>query len=161
MSDGMQSFEDALREQLRPLAPRASLRDRIAGDLAAEPVADIVPFVEAPRPSGLRSIAAVLVVLLSLSALVWTLDRPGGSEPVLADLSPPGAEAVPVGMEEVRSYLVDSRDEGVVQLPGGMPARRLAYDTLEEVTWSGGSPDERFVQQRPRSEVVYVSLAAY
>ncbi|PTX94284.1 hypothetical protein [Opitutus sp. ER46] len=161
MDDELQSLEAEL-QALRPAAPSAALRQRIAAALA-EPAG-------AARPSRSRWwwLALVPVPLAATVAVLLTVSRsgpdaPAGRESLPPRVATPGANTPettatdrvgevlkPIAAAQI---LYAANDEGLVLLEDGTPARRERLRYVETVRWRDPRTNAALTWRVPREEV--------
>jgi len=153
MDDELQQLEMELK-RLRPVAPAARLVRRVERELAAAPrereTPARVPWWWAATPLA----TAAAIVMVMAQAKRW--DRPaehrGGA--VVAEST---ADVLkPVAAENV---LVAARDEGLVTLADGTPARRARLQYVDTITWKNPRTNASLTWTVPREEVRVVPIA--
>ncbi|GAB5562434.1 MAG: hypothetical protein SynsKO_40810 [Synoicihabitans sp.] len=155
-------------QQLTPARPRAALIDRLAAELNADSVAVAA---SSPRRSAYRSatnwnswkwanwtVAAGLAVVMTLASLHdFGTDPRGGGVAVLSEASP---EEVLRPVRAART-LVESRPEGVIELPDGSPVERVRDYFIDTIEWQDGSGAAQLRWEVPRESIRFVALTSY
>lgn len=163
MDEELQQLEAELK-QLRPAPPSRELRARINRELsaaeatkvAAQPANNVVR-----RSSRAWWIAASALPIAAAIALVFTLNsRRGETVPVAAPVAAGTVEAEnavfkPVAAENV---LYSARDEGLVTLDDGTPARRERLRYVDTITWKDPRSNASVRWTVPREEVRVVPV---
>jgi hypothetical protein len=147
MDDELNALEAELRH-LRPVAPSAALARRIARELA--PAAPRAPQIEAslwPWRWAAVTLPAAAGVALLMFAPAPPVARPAPA--VAADV------LKPVAAENV---LYAARDEGLVTLADGTPARRARYNYVDTITWENPRTRAVLTWSVPREEVRVVPV---
>lgn len=141
---------EAELKQLRPAAPSRRLVENIASDLSIG--------------SNRRTVASVAwpwaVALAAAAALVFLLPQfenhtvaPVASAVLAAS---PESAFKPVAAENV---LVSAKDEGLVTLDDGTPARRERLHYVDTITWRNPRTNASLTWSLPREEVRVVPVA--
>ena len=151
MDKDLHDFEAELT-RLQPTAPSRPLEQRIERDLN---------IVRPPARSDNTKVHWVWFVALPAAAVVAILlSRPvvpaaaGGS---MAKTPPASAEVLkPVAAENV---LYSARDEGLVVLEDGTPARRERLQFVDTITWKNPRTNASLKWTVPREEVRVVPIS--
>ena len=159
MDDDLLPLESELK-RLRPASPSPALVARVGASLERK---------SGPRASGMRwwfwaalpAAAAVAMLLVRFSS-GERAERPAAvaeSRPAAA-VSDQGDDALrdrlkPVAAENV---LVSARDEGVVTLDDGTPARRERFQFVDTYTWKNPHTRTSLTWSVPREEVRVVPV---
>lgn len=151
MDDELQHLEAELT-RLRPASPSRALRDRVARSLAREAAQRSTPLVRLMWFAALPAAAALAVALVQFSRR--------GPAPLPADrnsvaVTPGDAPLKPVAAENV---LVSARDEGLVTLDDGTPARRERLQFVDTITWKNPRTNSSLRWSVPREEVRIVPV---
>jgi hypothetical protein len=149
MDKELHDFEAELT-RLQPAAPSRALEQRIERELRSAPVS--------------RSHARVswvwFVALPAAAAVAILLSRPDVQLPArerTAAQPPPAAEVLkPVAAENV---LYSARDEGLVELEDGTPARRERLQFVDTITWKNPRTNASLRWTVPREEVRVVPIS--
>lgn len=157
MDKDLHDFEAELT-RLQPAAPSRALEQRIARELPAEPAP------AAPAPPARHDSAKVhwvwFVALPAAAAVALMLSRPVNPPPAgnsLAKTPPASAEVLkPVAAENV---LYAARDEGLVVLEDGTPARRERLQFVDTITWKNPRTNASLKWTVPREEVRVVPIS--
>ena len=158
MDEDLKNFECELR-RLQPIAPSPALEARIGDELAAA--------MGTPVESAPKSRAAVrwvwFLAIPAAAALAMLLSRNAPREPgrdgakVVAQ---PAVDAAggfkPVAAENV---LYAARDEGLVVLDDGTPARRERLQFVDTITWKNPRTNASLRWTVPREEVRVVPIS--
>ncbi|MBL9200681.1 MAG: hypothetical protein JNL39_09255 [Opitutaceae bacterium] len=146
--DDLSKLEAELRS-LRPAPVSTALTARIARDLAAA----APPRREAPLhwfwAIALPAAAAVVAMLLQV------LPERRAESSLAAALRPAEAQLKPVAAENV---LVSVRDEGLVTLDDGSPARRERLRYVDTIQWRNPRTNASLIWTVPREEVRVVPV---
>jgi hypothetical protein len=164
MDEDLKNFEAELM-RLRPVAPSRTLEQRVERELAEAGTA----------PRKATALAKVhwvwFVALPAAAALALLLSRPGERSPaqdkgnttgMAATSVAPTATVVatdalkPVAAENV---LYAARDEGLVVLEDGTPARRERLQFVDTITWKNPRTNASLRWTVPREEVRVVPIA--
>lgn len=136
-------------QRLRPVEPSARIRANIEQELMGKPRGTLVRLSWLVVP-----IAAGLAVFLNLpSGHDQALSEPTASA---AALSKPSA---PFKLIAAENILLDSRDEGLVTLADGTPARRLRESYVATLVWKNPRTDASFKWTVPREEFRVVPVS--
>jgi hypothetical protein len=170
-AESIDSLEAELR-RLRPAAPGPCLARAIERALAA-PTDDAQLLPDRARTRrfpvllaaswGITAIAAAIVLVLMIRGATpgpptTASNHPAGAPVVAAESR--GAAYALMPTQSV-GYLVDARDEGVVFLGDGIPARQVRYqfiDTFELRAKAGGGSVR---VSYPRDEIRVVPISTY
>jgi hypothetical protein len=175
MNDDFSDLEAELK-RMRPRAPSAELRNRLAAALD-RPDAPPAPAATArrsaiPRPAWQWALGFTAVAAAVVLALV-TARQPALVDPVADQTArsangtvvapiPPATSAAdfykPVSAENV---LYDSRDEGLVTLDDGTAARRVFQRYLDTYTWRNPRTNASLRWTVPRDEVRVIPVRVY
>jgi hypothetical protein len=161
--------EHSLR-QLRPQPLSKPARQGIVSKVIPPPRSRV-------RPIRWLSMAAVFTLIGMIIAIMMISppDQESRENGVIAGVLPPAAdghsEAPPVvtvavpeftELELVNTYVLDKTDNGVIDLPGSSPVRQVSYQLMDELHWrSNREPNRRYIENRPREEMIYISTPAY
>ena len=143
MDEDFQQLEAELK-LLRPLAPSHEFRARLERTLAPRPRARLLRFSWVALP-----IAAAVATMLTLAPVPR---REKNSAPPQL----PAALFKPVAAENV---LIASRDEGLVTLADGTPARRTRQSYVDTITWKNSRTKASLKWSVPREEVRVVPVS--
>ncbi len=159
MNTPIDPFEEELRA-LRPVAPGHELASSIGAALADPPV----PVARAGARSRLIPISLWLswgAAAAMAIALLWPEARPPTPDTANTPPTSPAATGDAPRFTPVSSSmtLVGTRDEGVVYLDDGTPARKVRYEYLDTVNLMS-TDDTRAVLNvsRPREEIRLVPV---
>ncbi len=153
---------EAELKQLRPAAPSPELLARLASELA--PAVKPTSAISRPAP---RTISPwwLLVSLPAAAAFTFILTSSALRRPPTsaADLTLASANDTastaplfkPVSSENV---LYDARDEGIVQLADGTPARRVRESYVDTLVWKNPRTNASLRWTVPRDEVRVVPV---
>lgn len=156
MNDEIESFEAELRRR-RPTPLPRDLVGRIGDELA-------------PRRHHPIHVWWWVVALPAAAALALAFTWPGRSHPRPKPGLPPLTQAAapvptasgdtlaPVSIENV---LFSARDEGLVRLDDGAPARRQRLHFIDTITWQNPDSNVFVVWTFPREEVRIVRVVYY
>lgn len=164
MDKELHDLEQELK-RLRPTAPSPQLVARIEQGLAAAPSAAMVS-----RPASIRWIWTVVLpaaAAIAVGLFGFTVKRSSdardsvsvagtsGSAVVAADVAESarvmdGTTLKPVAAENL---LVAARDEGLVTLDDGTPARRERLQYVDTITWQNPRTHASLTWRVPREEV--------
>ena len=166
MDDELQQLEDELK-RLRPAAPTRDFLARIERELAA-PVAIPVPIRRAAPlwwlwAAALPGAAAIAVVvtlatrdhpqpIAPLPTPIATVAKPTVAEQLVAESA---AAFKPVTAENV---LYAARDEGLVTLEDGTPARRERLNYVDTIVWKNPRTNASVRWTVPREEIRVVPV---
>jgi hypothetical protein len=165
MSDDLRQLERDLRT-LSPRQPSPAVKAAVAAAVSesAEGTGDVLAFPPPPsRATNLLRWAAAVAVLVGSVVAVRPLLQPDSTSPTPGPLlaedaplpAPAPSFAVPVSVDSV---LVHERDAGVVMGPGSRPMRRVEYAVIDRIEYENEREGQRIMVQRPRTEVVLVSM---
>lgn len=153
MDDELEQLERELK-RLRPVAPTARLVRRVERELATVPQEQgrhtRVPWWWAAWPLA----TAAAVVFVMAQAKRW--DRPGERHASAVAAESTADVLKPVAAEKV---LVAARDEGLVTLADGTPARRARLQYVDTITWKNPRTNASLTWTVPREEVRVVPIA--
>lgn len=136
-------------QRLRPLRPSARLRANLERELTATPRGTLLRFSWLLVP-----IAAGLAILMNLPS---SRDH-AVSQPTVSTASLPKS-AAPFKLIAAENILLDSRDEGLVTLADGTPARRLRESYVATLVWKNPRTDASFKWTVPREEFRVVPVS--
>jgi hypothetical protein len=154
-----------IERQLKNLVPRPlspEVKARIAERLrSVEPAPARLWF----RMSSvwLRA-AAVLALAVGTLALWMHGRRMSESHPATVVASTASTASPVTAVYEpvtAKTVLVKRQDEGIVTGPDFAPARQITCDLVDHMEWRSQSGRERYILNRPRKEVVFVSCETY
>lgn len=150
MDDDLPELEAELK-RLRPAAPSPELVQRIGRELPARPAGRARTTL---RWVWLATVpaAAALAVLLSRS----TPPRPDRPDKPLPAATASSGALKPVSAENV---LYSARDEGLVVLEDGTPARRERLQFVDTITWRDPRTNASLTWTVPREEVRVVPIS--
>ena len=162
MDDEHRELERELA-QLRPAAPSRHLIERVDRALGSETAARPT----APRVGWWWTLPAAAA--LAFGILRLASDRPApavssksgsGSRPADIASDAPAASAAfkTVAAENI---LVSARDEGIVTLDDGTPARRERLQFVDTITWKNPRTNASLTWRVPREEVRVVPVSFY
>lgn len=168
MDESLQQLEDELKS-LRLRGPSPQLVDRLTSELAAETDGLPAPARRYATASNFGSwhwlswrtagVAAALAV--GAAAIFWIFKSPP-APPGLAPLaevdSAPGRPAATAGGGQFRpvaatNVLYDLKDEGLVNVEGGTPARQVRARYLDTYTWTNPRRNSSLKWSVPRDEI--------
>lgn len=147
MDDFLPELEAELRRMV-PRAPRPQVEARLAAELKRRPARAEVRYVWWALP-----IAAALALLAARWSPPTAMDErtvPGER------FSSSDARFRPVAAENL---LVSSKDEGVVVLADGTPARQVRMGYLDTITWKNPTTNASLSWTFPREEVRVVPVS--
>jgi hypothetical protein len=154
MDDELQRFEAELK-RLQPTQPSRALAARIDRELSApqsrQPSAKTHWAWFAALPA-----AAALAILLSRPTTTTPSSAPHAAPVVAAPASVPSETLKPVAAENV---LYSARDEGLVVLEDGTPARRERLQFVDTITWKNPHTNASLRWTVPREEVRVVPIS--
>lgn len=149
MDKDLHDFEAELT-RLQPAAPSRALEQRIERELRTAPA----------QPAGVRVHWVWFVALPTAAAVAILLSRPVSQQPAggsMAKAPPASAEVLkPVAAENV---LYSARDEGLVVLEDGTPARRERLQFVDTITWKNPRTNASLRWTVPREEVRVVPIS--
>lgn len=157
MDDDLLKLEAELKS-LRPAAPTRDFLARLEREISApaqlpEPI---------HRPSRAWWIAAAALPIAAAIALTFVVtarrnQAPAGVPVEIAAIQPPAA---PVNFKPVaaENLLVAARDEGLVTLDDGTPARRERFNYVDTFTWKNPRTNASVRWSVPREEVRVVPV---
>ena len=137
MDDELEKLEAELKA-LRPVAPSRALHARVARDLAP-----------ASRSTAWWAWSAVPAAIAAALVLGFVATN----RPVKAEAPAPAFR--PVAAENV---LYAARDEGLVTLADGTPARRVRSSYVDTITWKNPRSNASLRWSVPREEVRVVPV---
>ncbi|MDI1334805.1 MAG: hypothetical protein PSU94_01350 [Lacunisphaera sp.] len=170
MDESLQQLEDELKS-LRLRGPSPQLVDRLTTELTAETDGLAAPVRRYTTASTLRSWqwlgwrAAGLAAALALGAGVAFVAfksqpaAPPSSQVAVTNPAPVNPEvAAPATRDEFRpvaatNVLYDLKDEGLVNVEGGAPARQVRARYLDTYTWTNSRHNSSLKWSVPRDEV--------
>ena len=156
MDDELQNLEAELKK-LRPRAPSRPL-----------------PEIARNNSARWRIVSFVAVPLASAAALILTFARPKFSPEKIVRLENSRTEKVAVNIVAdsaerpaektfrpiaAENVLLNSKDEGVVTLADGTPARRLRETYVDTITWRDSRTNASLKWSLPREEIRVVPVA--
>jgi hypothetical protein len=164
MNDDLEQFEAELRRR-RPQALSPVLVDRIRRELVPLP----------RRRSVLRewwwafalptAAAAGLVVTLAWRSPARRHPVPAplaqSSAPTVAPAAPVQTAAEPLAPVKIENVLFSARDEGLVRLADGSPARKQRLQFVDTITWKNPGSNASIVWTLPREEIRVVRVIYY
>lgn len=167
MDDEFSELESEL-QHLAPARPSVGLMNRLQAELR-DTSAQTLPTRR--RRSSYRSatnwnswkwanwtVAAGLAIVMTL-ATWW---GPQNISPIhrigMADTGDPADVLRPV---RAARTLVESRPEGVVELPDGSPVERVRDYYIDTIEWRDGAGDAQLRWELPRESVRFVALNSY
>src|SRR4051812_37684689 len=153
MDKDLQDFESELG-RLQPVAPSRALAARIERDVgAAEPVRK--------SPAGVHWVW--FVAMPAAAAIAIMLSRVGPPLParVHATIDAPLAATSSESFKPVaaKNVLFSARDDGVVVLDDGTPARRERLQYVDTITWKNPRTNASVRWTVPREEVRVVPIS--
>jgi len=158
MDDDLIQLEAEL-QRLQPAPLSAALTRRIATDLGASPAATSAPIYRLWSWIALPAAAAMAALLVQLA------ESRLAREPALS-AAPTGEVGVVVAGDEApyrpvaaENVLVAARDEGLVTLDDGTPARRRRLHFVDTITWRDPRTNASITWSLPREEVRVVPVA--
>lgn len=165
MDESLQQLEDELKS-LRLRAPSPQLVDRLTAELAAETDELAAPVRRYTTASSFRSWqwfgwrAAGLAAILALGAGVgWVAFQSRVTSPAAPVQRLAAADPAPVeARDEFRpvaatNVLYELKDEGLVEVDGGVPARQVRARYLDTYTWKNPRGNSSLKWSVPRDEV--------
>jgi negative regulator of sigma E activity len=151
-------LENKLRS-ITPARPSRSLENRIARDLAPQPIHASSGMIARAKPAWL---ARFLVPLgwagagaIAAVVIMQSLDQHSAGNPDASPITPQVAAAAGAG--DVQHEVLDVADEGILDDATSGPSRVLRYTSLERRQWSDASGAITLVEI-PREEVVLVPV---
>ena len=178
MDDELHRLETEL-QHLRPAAPSPALLARLERELATNGSAGVSPAAgqmagrssAPPRLVPVRWfwVAAMALPAAAAVALLFTQRAreqslpPTGFAPAPSDVTPgrvagETSSFKPVAAENV---LVSARDEGLVTLDDGSPARRERLQYVDTITWKNSRTNASLTWSVPREEVRVVPVSFF
>lgn len=175
MSDTTDTLENELR-RLQPAAPSQALADGIARDLE-QPAAAMVK--APPRRAVLRVwtpwAVAAAAACIAIAGWVRVPAHPDGASAGLSDPAATNADSADVATTgdpsagaanqfipvSTGNYLFGARDEGLVFLENGAPARKVRLQYYDTVRLRGADDQAAVDVRYPREEVRFVPVAVY
>lgn len=178
MDDELKNLEAEL-QRLRPRAPSPALMARIERDLSAAPAlkpgkAGAAPRIAEVRRFDWRWAALALPAAAALAVGLFVAIRPAperergavstvpaaGEHSTLEQASAASASAAddllkPIAAENL---LLTARDEGLVTLDDGTPARRERLQYVDTITWKNPRTNASLTWSVPREEVRIVPV---
>lgn len=148
MDDELDALEAELR-RLRPAMPRPRLRRAVAASMAQARVPARARALRWLAFSTLASAAAVALVLVAHQ------NSNTATPPTAADPAGSSVSFKPVAAENL---LLESRDEGLVDLGHGVTARRVRESYLDTITWKNPRTNASLQWTVPREEVRVVPV---
>jgi hypothetical protein len=158
MSDHDTDLENELRD-IAPAAPPARLAVRLAQELATPP--RVAAWSRPARRALWASWSLTAAAAAAAAVAWWPAGTPAGDLPPQAVVDRPAAVedgVVPVGTSNV---LTGARDEGVVLLEDGRPARRVRLHFVDTVRLRDAADGADIAVSRPREEVRFVPVNLY
>ena len=147
MDDELKNLEAEL-QRLRPAPPERALRERVGRALAAPAAAPPIASLRWVWFAVLPAAAAALLVFLQFARRPVEVAPSRGAVAADAPLKPVAAENV----------LVSARDEGLVTLEDGTPARRERLQFVDTITWKNPRTNSSLRWSVPREEVRIVPV---
>lgn len=155
-------------QQLTPAQPSTGLMDRLQAELG-DGETETATFGR--RRSAYQSatnwnswkwanwtVAAALAIVMTLAT--WWV--PPSTSPAhriaMANTGNPADVLRPV---RAARTLVDSRPEGVIELPDGSPVERVRDYYIDTIEWRDGAGDAQLRWEFPRESVRFVALTSY
>lgn len=153
MDDELTNLEDELRE-LRPRPPSPLLVSRVGRALAVEQPRSVLP----SKSHGWLWAAAVPVAAALAVMAGFAMNRPPLPRPAAARNANAETEGAlkPVAAQNV---LYAARDEGLVTLGDGTPARRARLNYVDTFVWENPRTKASLKWSIPREEVRVVPIA--
>ncbi len=170
MDESLQQLEDELKS-LRLRGPSPQLVDRLTGELAAETEELAAPVRRYTTATDLRAwkwpgwraagLAAALALGAGLAYVAFKSPAPTAPLPsprlAAADSVPADSVRV-VDRDQFRpvaatNVLYDMKDEGLVNVEGDTPARRLRYRYMDTYTWKNSRNNSSLKWSVPRDEI--------
>lgn len=150
MDDDLTTLEAEL-QRLRPLSPRPAVRAGIERQLTRG-------YSRRALITSWARWALPAAAMIALAFVLWSVN--GGTRraavPPAAGLAGPSPQFNPVSADNV---LVSARDEGVVVLRDGTPARRFRQISVDSITWKNAATNASLVWTVPREEVRVVPIS--
>ncbi len=151
MDDELRNFEAELRE-LTPVAPSRALLARIAANLARDEAE--AGFARSWWLWGATlPVAAALAFMAGIAMKRDTLTE---RKPPSAIAAETGEVLTPVAAENI---VYAARDEGLVTLGDGTPARRARLNSVDTFTWENPRTKASLKWSVPREEVRVIPVA--
>lgn len=144
MDDDFLQLESEL-QRLRPIAPSPEVEASIAGSVASTRTY--------ARRSWFAAILLPLAAAVAFAIVARVIPSRGSRTPAPA-LS--RGEFKPIAAENL---LVHARDEGLVTLDDGTPARRIRQTYIDTITWKNAQTHASLQWRLPREEVNIVPIA--
>ena len=161
MDDDLKDFECELR-RLQPVAPSPALEARIAREIGS---AGAPPALQSPRrplpwlwSMALPAAAAIVIIIAAQKSGrgILPVKTDDHGRDVRATTAGAAEELKPVTAENV---LYAARDEGVVVLEDGTPARRERLQFVDTITWKNPRTNASLRWTVPREEVRVVPIS--
>ena len=160
MDDDLLKLEAELKA-LRPAAPTRDFLARLERELAspAQPTAPVVQRTSRAWwvLAGALPIAAALALAFVVTSRRVQAPAPDAvaPSPMAATQPPAPANFKPIAAENV---LLDARDEGLITLDDGTPARRERLKYVDTITWKNPRTNASVRWSVPREEVRVVPV---
>lgn len=156
MDDDIVKLEAELKA-LRPAAPTRDFLARLEREMAAP--AQLTPPIQ--RTSRAWWIAAAALPIAAAIALTFVVSARRAQPAVAAPI--PIVATQPAGPENFKpiaaeNLLVAARDEGLVTLDDGTPARRERFNYVDTITWKNPRTNASVRWSVPREEVRVVPV---
>ncbi|MEO8350984.1 MAG: hypothetical protein ABI680_04595 [Chthoniobacteraceae bacterium] len=157
-------FENELR-RTRPAAPSASLRDRVAENLAIPPIAATAASGKLRRSESSSAArwfgrlawacgGAAIALVASFPMKKDASIEPLPAVPAKAPATPPDFEIVDASRE-----LIKAQDEGLLFIRETEPQRRMRLSYVERTTWTNPETGAVIEYETPREGVVLMPVA--
>ena len=155
-------------QQLTPAQPSPELMTRLQAELGSatsEPVPALrrrSPYQSATTWNSGKwanwTVAAGLAIVMSLASW-WAPEIDFGDSPIASLNRTESADM----LRPVRAArtLVESRAEGVIELPDGSPVERVRDYYIDTIEWRDGAGDAQLRWELPRESVRFVALTSY
>ena len=150
MDDELQQLEAEL-SRLQPVAPRRELVSRVERELGRPVTRRALAHVHWLWAAALpvAAAAAVFAMVFTQSARDRASTAPPMASSAITSLKPVAAE----------NLLVSARDEGLVTLADGTPARRERLQFVDTITWRNPRTNASLTWSVPREEVRVVPVS--
>lgn len=155
-------------QQLTPARPSTGLMERLQAELG-DASAESVPLGR--RRSSYQSatnwnswkwanwtVAAGLAIVMSLATWWGPKNTSPAHRIAMANTENPADVLRPV---RAARTLVESRPEGVIELPDGSPVERVRDYYIDTIEWRDGAGDAQLRWELPRESVRFVALNSY
>lgn len=154
--------------QLRPTPTSAQLAERLTQSLNAESdpesARSLRRYTTTTSWTSWKwanwSVATALVALMTVANLTTRQVTEASVTPLIAHVSPVNAADVLRPVRAGRTF-VESRGEGVLELPDGSPVERVRDYFVDTIEWQDAAGNSQLRWEVPRESVRFVALASY